>query len=609
LRGIAAPFIVNYQINKRGIDDEVLSKNADVAALAGLLVLAMMDSSGGLLLISMFVLATIRAIKHRHNMLLMASPIIFAFIGTTWIEELGLANTILDAMEINVEYGFLTIANISGWIIAIQMGIVWIMATREMEGDRETQLPWWGSMAWFGVGLIAAMPDASWLPTIFTIMLTGSAIYRGKVSYIPAMPIIFFISLLWGIGSDSNFSELSDGEVFGWTAITTALFTLSLSTMEMTNWLYSKCEEMTGIHQPDQMISITTQEGRTQISDTLRIMGIAAFLLSFDVAVGLGPVIASVWVTYIAIRKGSTNGLLLMPLLHGISIANCLNEANIVSDDFGQLIVGLLMAIEGGVLIYFSTQNDTVYEWQTFNWDDDNEFLDFMDYLGMGGLLSAIAGTWYAFANTNLDSFSWLIMTILFTLVAIQGFSKENDARWRRGFGGFGSLVTAFIFANTLDSDIFTALGYVFLGILGFGYGAMFSQRIGDEGEIYVADEQGQSGLLQATKEIIIQQETQPKLVAKEIIIQQETQPKLVEEEIIVRKAPTVTKPIPEAVIVKTPVIHDGLIETTDGFAIRLPGDVVQNILNSINNTPHEGFKPVLGFSPSGQVMLNFENE
>ena len=91
--------------------------------------------------------------------------------------------------------------------------------------------------------------------------------------------------------------------------------------------------------------------------------------------------------------------------------------------------------------------------------------------------------------------------------------------------------------------------------------------------------------------------------------IKQETQPKLVEKEIIVRKAPTVTKPIPEAVIVETPVTHDGLIETTDGFAIRLPGDVVQNILNSINNTPHQGFKPVLGFSPSGQVMLNFENE
>ena len=596
---IAAPFIVNSQINKRGIDVEVLSKNADVAALAGLLVLAMMDNSGGLLLISMLVLATFRAIKHRHNMLLMASPMIFALIGTTWLEEFGFANTILDSMNINVEYGFFTIANISGWIIAIQMGIVWIMATREMESERETQLPWWGSMAWFAVGLIAAMPDASWLPTIFTVMLTGSAIYRGKISFIPLMPIIFFFSLLWGINNESSLSELSNGEVFGWTAIITALFTLSLSIMEMTNWLYSKCEEMTGIHQPDQIISITTQEGRTQISDALRIMGIAAFLLSFDVAVGIGPVIASGWVTYIAIRKGNTNGLLVMPLLHGISIANSLNEAEIASEEIRQIIVGLLMAIEGGVLIYFSTQNDTVYEWEAFKWDTDDEFLNFMDYLGMGGLLSAISGTWYAFANTNLDSFSWLIMTILFTLVAIQGFSKENDARWRRGFGGFGSLVTAFIFANTLGSDIFTALGYVFLGILGFGYGALFSQRVGDEGEIYVAqEEQGQSGLLQATKEIKIRQETQPQIV---------------EEEIIVKKAPVITKsipkPEPKPAIVKLPLIHNGLIETSDGFAIRLPGDVVQNILNSIENTPHQGFKPVLGFSPSGQVMLNFENE
>ncbi len=605
---IAAPFIVNSQINKRGIDDGVLSKNADVSALAGLLLLAMMDSSGGLLLISMFVLVTIRAIKHRHNMLLLVSPLIFAFVGTSWLQEFGLANTILDAMAIDVEFGFLTIANISGWLITIQMGIVWIMATKTMDDDK-VELPWWGSMVWVAVGIITAMSEVTWMPTVFTIMLTGSAIYRGKASFIPAMPIAFFFSLLIGMGNDASFADFNDGEIFGWSAIATAFFTLSLSAMEMTDWLYLKCDEVDNEIERWDMFSPSVQAGREQISDVLRIMGIAAFLFSFDIALGIGPVIAAVWVTYIAIRKGNTNGLLLMPLLHGISIANCLNEAEIASGEFRQLVVGLLMAIEGGVLIYFSTQNDTVYEWETFNWDDDNEFLDFMDYLGMGGLLSAITGTWYAFEGTDIDSFSWLIMTILFTLVAIQGFSKENDARWRRGFGGFGSLITAFIFANTLDSDIFTALGYVFLGILGFGYGAMFSQRIGDEGEIYLTEELGQSGLLQAIKEMPIKQETQPQLVEKEMPNKQETQAEIVEEKIIVDKAPAVAKPIPEAVIAETPVIHDGLIETADGFAIRLPGDVVQNILNSINNTPHEGFKPVLGFSPSGQVMLNFENE
>jgi len=617
---IAAPFMVNSQINKRGIDDDELSINSDVAALAGLLLLAMMDTSGGLLLISMLVLVTSRAIKHRHNTVLLASPLIFLFVGTTWLTEYGLANTILDALAIDVEYGVLTIANISGWIIAIQMGIVWIIATRTMDDDSKIELPWWGSMAWVAVGLIAAMSEVSWMPTVFTIMLTGSAIYRGKVSFIPAMPIAFFFSLLVGMGNDANFVDLNSGEIFGWSAIATAFFTLSLSAMEMTDWLYSKCDEVDNEIEKWDMFSPSVQAGRDQISDSLRITGIVAFLFSFDIAVGIGPVIAAVWVTYIAIRKGNTNGLLLMPLLHGISIANCLSEAEIASEEFRQLVVGLLMAIEGGALIYFSTQNDKVYEWQTFNWENDNDFLDFMDYLGMGGLLSAISGTWYAFEGTNIDSFSWLIMTVLFTMVAIQGFSEENDARWRRGFGGFGSLVTAFIFANTLNDDIFQALGYVFLGILGFGYGAMFSQRIGEEGEIYIADEQTQEAIQQTTMAMpVVEEQSQDGLLqaTKKIVAKEEEPPELVEEIDEVEEASVIEESDDEVIEIKESVpepeeiaaIHDGLIETADGFAIRLPGDVVQNILNSINNTPHEGFKPVLGFSPSGQVMLNFETE
>ena len=616
---IAAPFIVNAQINKRGIDDDELSVNSDIAALAGLLILAMMDSSGGLLLISMFVLVTFRAIKHRHNKVLLASPLVFLFVGTTWLTEFGLANTILDALAIDVEYGFLTIANISGWIIAIQMSIVWIMATKDIDSDKKIELPWWGSMAWVAVGLIAAIPEVSWLPTIFTLMLTASAIYRGKVSFIPMMPIAFFFSFFMGMIGDSNFTHYSDGEIFGWSAIVTAFFTLSLSAMEMTDWLYSKCDKIDNELEKWEMFSTSVQAGRDQISDALRIMGIGAFLLSFDVAVGIGPVIAAVWVTYIAIRKGNTNGLLIMPLLHGISIANCLSEAEIASEDIRQLVVGLLMAIEGGVLIYFSTQNDKVYEWQTFNWDSDNDFLDFMDYLGMGGLLSAISGTWYAFNGTSIESFSWLVMTVLFTMVAIQGFSEENDARWRRGYGGFGSLVTAFIFANSLDSDIYQALGYVFLGILGFGYGAMFSQRIGEEGEIYVAEEQTQDAIQQTTMAMpVVEEQSQGGLLqaTKKIVAKEDASPEIVEEIDEVEEVSVIEESDDEVIEIKESVpeleiaaIHDGLIETADGFAIRLPGDVVQNILNSINNTPHEGFKPVLGFSPTGQVMLNFETE
>lgn len=615
---IAAPFIVNSQINKRGIDDELLSKNADVAALAGLLLLAMMDTSGGLLLLSMFALVSFRAIKHRHNTLLMTSPMIFVLLGTSWLKEFGLANTILDPLSITVDYGFLTIANISGWIIAIQMGIVWTLAAKKGEGDDKIELPWWGSMAWFTVGLIAAVPEASWLPTIFTIMLTGSAIYKGKVTFIPAMPVIFFISFYSGLVSDSNFNALNDGELFGWASIAAAIFTLSLSIMEMSGKLYIKCEDVEIYEQSGTSFLTTTQKGREQISDTLRVLGITACLFSFEVAIGLGPVIAAIWVSYIAIRKGSTNGLLAMPLLHGVSIANSLSEADIATEAVRDFLVGSIMAIEGFVLIYFSTQNDKVYEWQTFEWDSDNDFLDFIDYLGMGGLFTSIAGLWYAFEGTDIASFSWLIITIVFTMVAVQGFSKENDARWRRGFGGFGSLLTAFIFANSLDSDIFQALGYVFLGILGFGYGAMFSQRIGDEGEIYLSDETSQVVAPQVTNEVAAVQEPKQggllQTSEKMIDDKQQSASPTVEATKAVKTIPKAkTAPtkatVPAPVMAQTTPVNAGLIETAEGFAIRLPPDVLLNIMNSIRNTPHQGFKPVLGFSPTGQVMLNFETE
>ncbi len=138
----------------------------------------------------------------------------------------------------------------------------------------------------------------------------------------------------------------------------------------------------------------------------------------------------------------------------------------------------------------------------------------------------------------------------------------------------------------------------------------MFSQRIGEEGEIYVADEQSQSGLLQATiANPVMETQVQGGLLqaTKKIAAKEEEPPEIVE--VIDDEVIEIEQPVPIIAPAEITAIHDGLIETADGFAIRLPGDVVQNILNSINNTPHEGFKPVLGFSPSGQVMLNFETE
>ena len=54
---------------------------------------------------------------------------------------------------------------------------------------------------------------------------------------------------------------------------------------------------------------------------------------------------------------------------------------------------------------------------------------------------------------------------------------------------------------------------------------------------------------------------------------------------------------------------HSGLLDTGEGFALRLPKDAVQNILSSLEQTPHEGHVPVVAFGPNGQIMLTFETD
>ena len=51
----------------------------------------------------------------------------------------------------------------------------------------------------------------------------------------------------------------------------------------------------------------------------------------------------------------------------------------------------------------------------------------------------------------------------------------------------------------------------------------------------------------------------------------------------------------------------NNLVDTNQGFAVNIPQNILQNISMAIANTPHEGFKPVIGFKPNGEFILTFE--
>jgi hypothetical protein len=104
-----------------------------------------------------------------------------------------------------------------------------------------------------------------------------------------------------------------------------------------------------------------------------------------------------------------------------------------------------------------------------------------------------------------------------------------------------------------------------------------------------------------------VPEEEKTEMVASEEVEETEMVEQL---EVQQKSAKTIAK-VPEPVVQTPPKeqAHSGLLMTKEGFAVRLPADSVNNIIKSLEKTPHEGFLPVVAFSESGQIVLNFESE
>jgi len=287
-------------------------------------------------------------------------------------------------------------------------------------------------------------------------------------------------------------------------------------------------------------------------------------------------------------------------------------------------IGGAILAFQGIMFTLLSNKDDLVYDWENVEWESNDSFFQFMDRLGIAGVAYSVVGLFLAFDAIDLDSFAYIAITVYLVILGIQGFSEESDARWRRGIGGYGSVLTSFLFTTTIENDLFAAIGVVLMGILALGFGFLFMQRTNTE-DIY------EQGVLPAeipmpqpmpeevetvstdvpeeekTVSTDVPEEERTEMVASEEVEETEM---LEEPEVQQESAKTVPE-ISEPVVQTPPVeqSHSGLLMTKEGFAVRLPADSVNNIIKSLEKTPHEGFLPVVAFSESGQIVLNFESK
>lgn len=606
---LSSPIAAFVLINKRGLDRDHLNRTADQIMLCVLLVIGIFDQSGGLLFLSMYGLVALVAIQYRHHGVTMLAPL--ALISTYWLGDHGIMYSLLESFDANVDQldnvRVLWLNEVTGMILAAHMlmPIAWSIRDVQQDEHVDNPFPWFIPMIWFLFGAWAVLPSASWLPLVACSFGLLNAWVRGDINLIPLLSVGLIFSFVIGLADGGELT----GEIFGLSMLFSGIMIYGLWLANSRGILEMNVADM-GRLEAMMPYSLDTQ---------LRFLAIATLLLSFDVVNGLGMLGGCGWATYEAIQKGDKVSILFLPLIDGLTAGNLIHKFEIGGEALQDLIIGGVFVVEGAVMIYLSSKTDRIYDSRVFEWKSDDEFFNFIEYMGFSGVVSALTGVIYAFGEDQTQFALFLTASIL-TALAITGFGEtQQQVRWRRGFGVFGSVLTLLILWASFDEPgdvLFKGLTSVVMGLLALGYAFLYMQRrteydIEDVtipqvfGDV-VPKAQRESTPEPSEDEDGVEEEAEE--VEEEAIDEDESNLNVEEEELLKLgeeledELDEIIKPIGDAT-----TENIGYIQTMEGFDVRLPKESIEQITRTIAMTPHEGFKPVVRVNMLGQIVLDFE--
>ena len=606
---LSSPIAAFVLINKRGLDRDHLNRTADQIMLCVLLIIGVFDQSGGLLFLSMYGLVALVAIQYRHHGVTMLAPL--ALISTYWLGDHGIMYSLLESFDANVDQldnvRVLWLNEVTGMILAAHMlmPIAWSIRDVQQDEHVDNPFPWFIPMIWFLFGAWAVLPSASWLPLVACDFGLLNAWVRGDINLIPLLAIGLIFSFVIGLADGSELT----GEIFGLSMLFSGIIIYGLWLANSYGILEMNVTDM-GRLEAMMPYSLDTQ---------LRFLAIATLLLSFDVVNGLGMLGGCAWATYEAIQKGDKVSILFLPLIDGLTAGNLIHKFEIGGEALQDLIIGGVFVVEGAVMIYLSSKTDRIYDSKVFEWKSDDEFFNFIEYMGFSGVVSALTGVIYAFGEDQTQFALFLTASIL-TALAITGFGEtQQQVRWRRGFGVFGSVLTLLILWASFDEPddvLFKGLTSVVMGLLALGYAFLYMQR---RTEYDIED----VTIPQVFGDVVpkAQRESPPEELEDEDEVEEEAVEEVQEDEIdedesnindeeellelgeeLEDELDEIIKPIGNAT-----TENIGYIQTMEGFDVRLPKESIEQITRTIEMTPHEGFKPVVRVNMLGQIVLDFE--
>jgi hypothetical protein len=633
---LSGPLIVSAMLTKKGINEDSIDESADIGTLIGLLALGFIDSSGGLLFITMYFLVFSRSLKHRQNGLLAFAPIALVMFQSRFAWDSSVIYSLLQLIDISsYDPSAVTVLGMTrlSCLILTLTSLV-ILAKGVVEGrvglkEDQKETPMIMPSLWLAIGLAGILSEVGWLFVVLTILLSLYSWLSGRIELIPWSPIFMFFSILVGLSSSSTFTDLSEGEIVSNSFLFTGIFTLVLNQMASKELLYKWSPEVNSDSGAvDTLMDLRSIEGRVQMENYTRILGIICLTLSWSTIFGIGTVIGAVWITRETFSKGQKYALLALPLLYSFAAGNLISQLEIVSESMEGTIVGLILVAGGISMTYLASKTEVVWSWGIFDWEDETEYFSWIDRVGIIAIVYFLSGVgWIVSLNfsNNAENITLFSIWAAYLIgVAIQGFRDETETPWRRGVGSFGSLFSIFMLSLSIETELFRYVLWMLLGIVAFGFGILYMNRMGDGTMVFETQTETQEPQYMIPQPQI--QEVPAAMPVKETVediseedeestddefeselekafgeMEEVKQEPVVEEE--VKKLPT-AKPVvraPEQPLATPSTVLPPL------FDVKLDQTVRAVILQRIAMTPHIGFRPVVNVQKNGNINLTFE--
>ena len=221
-------------------------------------------------------------------------------------------------------------------------------------------------------------------------------------------------------------------------------------------------------------------------------------LFSITVFSGLGPIVGAMYLTYCTMTEKYTNLFTFLPVVHILVFINfSMQNTDLIDQSLAYRSAGLILIIEG--LLYTFCSSKTDYAWKIFRWDDEDAFFSWLDTLGILAMGYVVVGFCLAMTEFDPDEFIWALMAVYLAGVGLQGFREETEAPWRRGFGSFGTILSLFALSMEFSSEgdsIFTYVTWMFIGIVAFGFGILYMNRLGEISNLYEIEDKALGGAL-----------------------------------------------------------------------------------------------------------------